>query len=279
MGRDGDALDHARGRDVTAKIAVVTGGSRGIGRASAVALAEAGWTVAIGYRSSEKDAKETVEALSATGTQGLAVALDVTDEASVHEAFRRVTDEVGNVTGLLNNAGMSRDGLLIKYPLDVYEQTMATNLRGSFLCSQAALRGMLREKWGRIVNMSSAVAIHGNAGQTVYAATKSGLVGLTKSLAREMASKGAMPDGKAGSELSERFEALLEQHFAEHWTVAHYADALSVTPTHLSRVTRSATGHAASHLIVERIVRGQRTRGLGDQVLVRPIGSSPVRPP
>ena len=190
MGCDGDALDDARDRDVTGKVAVVTGGSRGIGRACAVALAEAGWTVAIGYRSSEKDAKETVEALSAAGTQGLAVALDVTDGASVHEAFRRVTDEVGNVTGLVNNAGMSRDGLLIKYPLDVYEQTMATNLRGSFLCSQAALRGMLREKWGRIVNMSSAVAIHGNAGQTVYAATKSGLVGLTKSLAREMASKG-----------------------------------------------------------------------------------------
>src|SRR5439155_1382240 len=83
----------------------------------AVALAEAGWTVAIGYRSSEKDAKETIEALSAAGTRGLAVALDVTDEASVHEAFRRVTDEVGNVTGLVNNAGMSRDGLLIKYPL------------------------------------------------------------------------------------------------------------------------------------------------------------------
>ena len=90
----------------------------------------------------------------------------------------------------MNNAGLSRDGLLMKYPMDVYEATMATNLRGAFLCSQAALRGMLREKWGRIVNMSSAVAMHGNAGQTVYAATKSGLVGLTKSLAREVASKG-----------------------------------------------------------------------------------------
>ena len=175
---------------MTAKIAVVTGGSRGIGRACAVALAEAGWTVAIGYRSSEKDAKETVEALTAAGTQGLAVVLDVTDEASVQEAFRRVTDEVGNVTGLVNNAGMSRDGLLIKYPMEVYEQTMATNLRGAFLCCRAAMRGMLREKWGRIVNMSSAVALHGNAGQTAYAATKAGLVGLTRSLAREIGGKG-----------------------------------------------------------------------------------------
>ena len=85
---------------------------------------------------------------------------------------------------------MSRDGLLLRYPRDVYEQTMATNLRGAFLCSQAALRGMLREKWGRIVNMSSAVALHGNAGQTVYATTKAGLVGLTRSLAREVGAKG-----------------------------------------------------------------------------------------
>jgi 3-oxoacyl-[acyl-carrier protein] reductase len=183
-------VDDAGADHVTNRVAVVTGGSRGIGRACAVALAEAGWTVAVGYRSNEQDAKETVEALGAAGTPGLAVSLDVTDDASVQEAFRRVSDEIGNVTGLLNNAGMSRDGLLLKYPMEIYEATMATNLRGAFLCSRAAMRGMLREKWGRIVNMSSAVALHGNAGQTVYAATKAGLVGLTKSLAREVGGKG-----------------------------------------------------------------------------------------
>ncbi|HET7235485.1 MAG TPA: 3-oxoacyl-ACP reductase family protein [Actinomycetota bacterium] len=172
------------------KVAVVTGGSRGIGRACAEALAAGGWSVAIGYRTSEADAKETLEALEAAGTPGLAIALDVTDEASVAEGFRRVTEELGAVTGLVNNAGLSRDGLLLKYPMDVYEQTMATNLRGAFLCSRGALRGMLRAKWGRIVNMSSAVALHGNAGQTVYAATKAGLVGLTRSLAREVGAKG-----------------------------------------------------------------------------------------
>jgi len=175
---------------MTSKVAVVTGASRGIGRACAVALAEGGWTVGVGYRTDEAAAKEAVEALEATGTPGLAVYLDATDEASVQEAFRRVTDEVGPVTGLVNNAGYSQDGLLLRYPMDVYDLTMATNVRGAFLCSQGALRGMLRQKWGRIVNMSSAVALHGNAGQTVYAATKSALLGLTRSLAREVGTKG-----------------------------------------------------------------------------------------
>jgi len=209
---------------VTSRVAVVTGASRGIGRACAVALAEAGWTVAIGYRTNEHDAKESLEALAAAGTPGLAVTLDVTDEASVQEAFRRVTDEAGNVTGLVNNAGMSRDGLLIKYPMDVFEQTMATNLRGSFLCSQAALRGMIREKWGRIVNMSSAVAIHGNAGQTVYAATKSGLVGLTKSLAREMAPKGVTVNALC--------PGLLDTDMTSHLTEEARAYYIGQTPLH-----------------------------------------------
>jgi 3-oxoacyl-[acyl-carrier protein] reductase len=94
------------------------------------------------------------------------------------------------VTGLVNNAGYSQDGLLLKYPMDVYDRTMATNVRGSFLCARSALRGMLRARWGRIVNMSSAVALHGNAGQTAYAASKSALLGLTTSLAREVGVKG-----------------------------------------------------------------------------------------
>jgi 3-oxoacyl-[acyl-carrier protein] reductase len=172
------------------RVAVVTGASRGIGRACAIALAGGGWTVAVGYRSDEAAAKEVLEALEAAGTPGMAVYLDTTEEASVQEAFRRVTDEVGTVTGLVNNAGYSQDGLLLKYPMDVYDRTMATNVRGAFLCARGALRGMLRQRWGRIVNMSSAVALHGNAGQTAYAASKSALLGLTTSLAREVGVKG-----------------------------------------------------------------------------------------
>ncbi len=176
---------------MSAKVAVVTGGSRGIGRACAVALAEGGWTVAVGYRTDEAAAKEVLDALEAAGTPGLAVYLDATDEAGVAEAFRRVGEEAGgNVTGLVNNAGLSQDGLLLKYPMDTYDRVMETNVKGAFLCCRAGMRGMLREKWGRIVNLSSAVALRGNAGQTVYAASKTALVGLTKSLAREVGAKG-----------------------------------------------------------------------------------------
>ena len=192
MGREPGPVDgiHGAVTEAAGKVAVITGGSRGIGRACAEALTGDGWSVALGYRTNEAAAKEARETLEGTGARALAVELDVTDEGSVAEAFRRVADELGGVTGLVNNAGMSRDGLLVKYPMDVYEATMATNLRGAFLCCQAALRGMLRAKWGRIVNMSSAVALHGNAGQTVYAATKTGLIGLTRSLAREVGPRG-----------------------------------------------------------------------------------------
>ena len=172
------------------RVAVVTGGSRGIGRACAEALAADGWRVAIGYRSSDADAKETLDAIERAGGKGRVVRLDTLDEDSVKEAFDEVTETLDQVTGLVNNAGFSQDGLLLKYPMDAYDRIMNTNVRGAFLASRAALRGMLRARWGRIVNMSSAVALRGNAGQAAYAASKSALVGLTKSLAREVGAKG-----------------------------------------------------------------------------------------
>ncbi|MGZ8599699.1 MAG: 3-oxoacyl-ACP reductase family protein [Actinomycetota bacterium] len=172
------------------RVAVVTGGSRGIGRACAETLAAGGWNVAIGYRSSDTDAKETLAAIEQAGGAGTIVRLDTLDDASVKEAFEEVTQTLGPVTGLVNNAGFSQDGLLLKYSMDAYDRIMDTNVRGAFLASQAALRGMLRARWGRIVNMSSAIALRGNAGQTAYAASKTALVGLTKSLAREVGAKG-----------------------------------------------------------------------------------------
>jgi 3-oxoacyl-[acyl-carrier protein] reductase len=172
------------------KVAVVTGASRGIGRACAEALAAGGWRVAIGYRSSESDAKDALAAIETVGGSGTIVHMDTLDATSVKQAFEEVAGSLGPVTGLVNNAGFSQDGLLLKYPMETFARTMDTNVRGAFLASQAAVRTMLRARWGRIVNMSSAVAIRGNAGQTAYAASKSALVGLTKSLAREVGVKG-----------------------------------------------------------------------------------------
>lgn len=172
------------------KVAVVTGGSRGIGRACAEALAAAGWRVAIGYRTNEADAKETLDAIERAGGVAAIVPLDALDEGSVREAFAHANEALGPVTGLVNNAGFSQDGLLLRYPMDLYDRTMDTNVRGAFLATQAALRTMLRARWGRIVNLSSAVALRGNAGQTAYAASKSALVGFTRSLAREVGAKG-----------------------------------------------------------------------------------------
>lgn len=229
------------------RVAVVTGGSRGIGRACAEALTRAGWSVAVGYRTSESDAKETLSALEQLGRPGLAVAMDVTDEASVTEAFRRVGDELGAVTGLINNAGLSHDGLLLKYPMDVYEQTMATNLRGAFLSCRAAMRGMLRAKWGRIVNMSSAVALHGNAGQTVYAATKSGLVGLTKSLAREVGGKGitvnAVCPGLLDTEMTSHLTDQARAYYLDHTPLARPAH-----PEEIASVVRFLMSEEASYV-------------------------------
>jgi 3-oxoacyl-[acyl-carrier protein] reductase len=229
------------------RIAVVTGGSRGIGRACAEALAADGWRVAIGFRSSEADAKETLDALEVAGTPGIAVPLDVTDELSVTEGFARVASELGPVVGLINNAGMSRDGLLLKYSMEVYEQTMATNLRGAFLCSKAAMRGMLKARWGRILNMSSAVALRGNAGQTVYAATKAGLVGLTKSLAREVGSKGvtvnALCPGLLDTEMTSHLGDDARAYYVDQTPIGRAA-----TPAEVGAVVRFLMSTEASYV-------------------------------
>ena len=172
------------------RVALVTGASRGIGRACAGALAGDGWAVAVAYRSAEADAKEALREIEDGGGTGMTVRIDVEDEASITEAFREVGETLGPVLGLVNNAGTSRDGLVLRYPIEELDRTLGTNLRGSFLCSRAALRGMLKERWGRIVNVSSAVALRSNAGQAAYGASKAGVLGMTHAMAREVGSRG-----------------------------------------------------------------------------------------
>jgi 3-oxoacyl-[acyl-carrier protein] reductase len=171
-------------------VALVTGASKGIGRAVARALAGAGHTVAVGYRSDPSGAEDAAAEASAAGGRAVALAIDVADEASVEAAFKSVEEDLGSVGILVNNAGMSRDGLILKYPTEAWDATMDTNLRGAFLCARRAARGMARARWGRIVNVSSIAAIRGNAGQVAYCASKAGLLGLTRALARELGGRG-----------------------------------------------------------------------------------------
>jgi 3-oxoacyl-[acyl-carrier protein] reductase len=171
-------------------VALVTGASRGIGSATCLALARAGLAVAVGYRSDPDGAEETVAKAHADGGMAISVPMDVRDEGSVHEAFRKVEAELGPVRVLVNNAGYTRDGLAVKYSTESWEATVGTNLTGAFFCARRALPAMLKARWGRIVNVASAAALRGNAGQAAYSASKAGLVGMTKSLAREVGGRG-----------------------------------------------------------------------------------------
>jgi 3-oxoacyl-[acyl-carrier protein] reductase len=171
----------------TDRVAIVTGGSGGIGAATCHALATDGWQVLVGYGGNRERAEKV--AADAPGGHAEPVHIDVTDEASVAAATSRAT-ELGSLQAVVNNAGVADDDLLLRLDPERFDRTVEVNLRGAYLVSRAALRSMLRARQGRIVNVSSVVALRGNAGQSAYAAAKSGLIGFTKSLAREVARKG-----------------------------------------------------------------------------------------
>jgi 3-oxoacyl-[acyl-carrier protein] reductase len=172
--------------DTPDRVALVTGGSGGIGAAICAALADAGCTVLVGYRSDEAAATAVAAACSGKAEPAH---LDVTDEDSIAAAVARAGD-LGTLTVLVNNAGITSDDLLLRLSTEDIDRTLDVDLRGALLTCRAAPRPMLRARGGRIVNVSSVVGLRGNAGQTAYAAAKAGLVGLTKSLAREVARKG-----------------------------------------------------------------------------------------
>jgi 3-oxoacyl-[acyl-carrier protein] reductase len=171
------------------KVSLVTGASRGIGRAIATALAAEGAHVVLGARDEAKLA-EAVREIEGRGGRAEALALDVGGRASVEAAVERVLAGHGRLDHLVNNAGVTRDNLLLRMKDEEWQQVLATNLTGVFLCTQAALRPMLRQRSGRIVSITSVVGLGGNAGQANYAASKAGIVGFTRSVAREVASRG-----------------------------------------------------------------------------------------
>ena len=170
------------------RVAFVTGASQGIGRACVLVLAEHGARVIAAERQVEK-LEQVVAEIRGAGGQASAVPLDVTSSESIEAAFRQAESIFGKVEILVNNAGITRDGLVMRMKRENWDVVLATNLTGSFLCIQQALPGMVRARWGRIINISSVVGEMGNPGQANYVATEAGLIGLTKALAQEVASR------------------------------------------------------------------------------------------
>ena len=172
------------------KTAVVTGGSRGLGRAVCLELAKGGANVVLCYAGNEAAAGETVAACEALGAKALAVRCDVAKADEVKALMDAAVEAFGRIDILVNNAGITRDGLLMMMKEEDFDAVINANLKGAFLCMKAASRLMMKQRWGRIVNLSSVVGLRGNAGQVNYAASKAGVIGMTKSLAKELASRG-----------------------------------------------------------------------------------------
>jgi len=175
--------------DLTQRVALITGGGRGIGRAIATTLAAAGATVVITYHTNADAATETVAAITDNGGSAQAVQVDVRKHADVERLVSEVQSTHKRIDILVNNAGITRDGLLLRMKEDDFDSVIETNLRGVYLCTRAVLRPMLRQRSGRIINISSVVGIAGNVGQANYAAAKAGLLGFTRSVAREIANR------------------------------------------------------------------------------------------
>lgn len=172
------------------RTALVTGASRGIGRAIALALAAEGHVVAVNFSASESAANEVVTEIESRGGKAAAFGADVSDAQAVEGLFVSVSGELGPVEILVNNAGITADNLVLRMSPEEFDRVVATNLRSAFLCTKSALKSMLRARFGRIISISSVAGIAGNPGQANYAASKAGLIGFTKSVAKEVGSRG-----------------------------------------------------------------------------------------
>jgi len=176
--------------DLSGRVAIVTGGSRGIGRAIAERLAGSGAAVVVNYRGNAAAAEATVATITAAGGTAIAIQGDVSQPEDVEHLVKTTLERFGRIDILVNNAGITRDTLLLRMKESDFDEVIATNLRGVFLCTRAVLRPMTKQRFGRIINITSVVGLTGNAGQANYAAAKAGILGFTKSTAREMARRG-----------------------------------------------------------------------------------------
>jgi len=197
------------------KVALITGGSRGIGRAVAVRLARDGVKLAINYKSDRKSADLVVDLVNEMGVEALAVQADVADSSQVDSMVDQIVNTFGNVDILVNNAGIIHDSLLMRMSEDVWDEVLNTNLKGSYNCTKAVLRHMVRQRWGRVINVVSVVGIEGNPGQSNYAASKAGVIAFSRSIAKEVASRNITVNSVAPGYISTEIVADLNPEFKE----------------------------------------------------------------
>ena len=213
---DGRNDAEQKGKDMLeGKVAVVTGASRGIGRAIALRLAQEKAAVVINYNGSREKAEEVVQEIEAAGGTACAIQCDVSDFSACEAFFKEVTERYGRVDILVNNAGVTRDGLLMKMSEEDFDKVVDTNLKGTFNCIRFVARQMIKQRGGRIINMASVSGVMGNAGQANYSASKAGVIGLTKSVARELASRGITVNAVAPGFINTEMTAVLSDKVKE----------------------------------------------------------------
>ena len=234
------------------RVALVTGGGRGIGRAIAVRLAGEGARVAIFYRANDAAAEETVEAARGVGAECEAFKGDVASPGDVETLIKDVNRAFGPVEILVNNAGTTQDNILLRMKDAEFEAVLATNLKGTYLCTRAALRAMVRARWGRIVNVSSVVGLLGNVGQANYAASKAGIIGFTKSVAREVAGRGitanAVAPGYVETELTGRLPESVKEQILGQVPAGRFGE-----PGEIAEVVAFLAGDGAAYITGQTI--------------------------
>ncbi len=197
------------------KVAIVTGAVRGIGKAIAVQLASDGYSVVVNYRGDEASAVAVCDEIAAAGAEALAVRADITNADDVAALVETTMNHFGQIDGLVNNAGITRDTLMMRMKEEDWDAVLTTNLKGAFLCSKAVLRPMMRQRSGAIVNLTSVVGLVGNPGQANYAAAKAGLIGLTKSIAKEVGARNIRVNAVAPGFINTRLTDVLSDEVRE----------------------------------------------------------------
>ncbi|HKW98215.1 MAG TPA: 3-oxoacyl-[acyl-carrier-protein] reductase [Bryobacteraceae bacterium] len=228
------------------RIAFVTGASRGIGRACALALSAAGARVVVAARQRQK-LEEVASEIRAAGRDAFVVEMDLSAAESIRSAFARAAKEFGRIDILVNNAAITKDGLAVRMKPQDWDAVLATNLTGAFLSIQQVLLSMMRERWGRIINITSVVAEAGNAGQANYVASKAGLIGLTKSLAHEMASRNITVNAVAPGFIATDMTAALAPELKEKVLAAIPLSRLG-TPEDVAAAVRFLASEEAGYI-------------------------------